>query len=396
MAKTTSSALTSTNNRSFLVNKSLSEVYLESEDDEQTITVAISLLILIVFLGSIANFLVLKAIFSQKRRKLHEYLTLNLVATDIGTCLLGIPLDVAEQVIGEFPYGAALCHVIYPFQSALVYSSVMTLLFMCVERYRLIVTPLKPRIRVKTGLTIIAAMWLLSCMMVLPLSFALRLKGTYCIEEWPNAYSGKVFTLTIFTLLYLIPLIIMTFLYAFMIGVLTKDTASLKRWWRRKSRTVSQESVDIRMERNFTIVKVFVVAVIVFAVCMLPTHITWLWHDFGSGSERPELFGNVVTFSNILMYANSVFNPFIFGSMLIDVKAFVKLCRSLLCCLCRGNKRDFKQVFVLQVRSPSMSAQLQRGSFCLSLSKASEIVDSENNAETVRATKITVKNTDQW
>lgn len=395
MVKTTSSTSASINNRSLLVNKTLSQVHLESEDEQQTITVAITLLLLISFLGSIANFLVLKAIFSQKRRKLHEYLMLNLVATDAGTCLVGIPLDVAEQVIGKFPYGVALCHVIYPFQSALVYSSVMTLLFMCVECYRLIVTPLKPRLRVKTGLTIIAAIWLLSCLMVLPLSLALRLKGSYCIEEWPNAYSGKVFTLTIFTLLYLIPLVIMTFLYAFMIDVLTKDTASLKRRWKRKSRTISQESVYVRMERNFTIVKVFVIAVVVFAVCMLPTHITWLWHDFGSGSERPELFGNVATFSNILMYANSVFNPVIFGSMMIDAKTLVKLCRSLLCCRCGRNNRDPKQVFALKVRSPSMSAQLQRGSFCLSLSKASEIFNSGNN-ETVRATKITVKNTDQW
>lgn len=395
MAKTTCSTLTSINNRSLLLNKTISKGHLESEDEEQTITIAISLLILIAFLGSIGNLLVLKAIFSQKRRKLHEYLMLNLVATDAGTCLMGIPLDVAEQVIGKFPYGAALCHVIYPFQSALVYSSVMTLLFMCVERYRLIVTPLKPRIRVKTGLTIIAAIWLLSCLMVLPLSLALRLEGYFCIEEWPNAYSGKVFTLTIFTLLYLIPLVIMTFLYAFMIGVLTKDTASLKRRWRRKSRTISQQSVDMRMERNLTIVKVFVVAVVVFAVCMLPTHITWMWHDFGSGSERAELFGNVVTFSNILMYANSVFNPFIFGSMLIDAKAVVKLCRSLLCCLCARNKSDLKQGFVLQIRSPSMSAQLKRGSFCLSLSKAWEIFGSGYN-ETVRATKITVKNSEQW
>ena len=395
MAKPTSSTLASINNRSLLVNKTLSKVHLEREGEEQTITIAIFLLILIALLGSIANFLVLKAIFSQKRRKLREYLMLNLVATDVGTCLVGIPLDVAEQVIGEFPYGAALCHAIYPFQSALVYSSVMTLLFMCVERYRLIVTPLKPRIRVKTGLTIIAAIWLLSCLMVLPLSVALSLKGAYCIEEWPNANSGKVFTLTIFTLLYLTPLVIMTFLYAFMIDVLTKDTASLKRRWRRKSRTISQESVNMRMERNFTIVKVFVFAVIVFAICMLPTHITWLWHDFGSGSERPELFGKVATFSNILMYGNSVFNPFIFGSMLIDAKPLIKLCRSLLCCRCGRIKRDSKQGFDLQIRSPSMLAQLQRGSFCLSLSKTSEIFNNENN-ETVRATKITVKNTDQW
>ncbi|KAL9984120.1 hypothetical protein ACROYT_G006380 [Oculina patagonica] len=274
-------------NRSFSVNKTTSNVDLGKEDQGQTIPVAVSLLILIAFLGSIGNLLVLKAIFSQKRRKLHEYLILNLAATDAGTCLLGIPFDVAEQVMGEFPYGAALCRVIYPFQSVLVYSSVMTLLFMCVERFRLIVTPMKPRIRLKTGLTIIAGMWLLMCLIVLPLSLALKLKGFYCREEWPKAYSGKVFTLAIFAFLYVMPLLVMTVLYALMINVLNKDTKSLKR---QRSRTISQESVDVLTTRNFTIVKVFVAAVVAFSVCMLPTHVTWLWHDFGDGSTRHEFF----------------------------------------------------------------------------------------------------------
>ncbi|KAJ7392296.1 hypothetical protein OS493_011952 [Desmophyllum pertusum] len=342
-------------NNSGLANETNLNAQQRGGDEEQTFPlIAVSLLILITFLGSIGNLLVFKAIVSLKKRKINDYLILNLAATDSGTCLVSIPLDAVEKMIGEFPYGATLCHVIYPFQSVLVYVSVLTLLFMSVDRYRLIVTPLKPRIRVQTGLATIAAIWLSSCLIVLPFSLALKFEGSYCSENWPHAYSGKVFTLAIFTFLYVIPLLIMTVLYAFIIRVLYKDTKSFK--LRRNVSASCQPSATLPTQRNFKIVKVSVVAVVAFAVCMLPTHITWLWHDFGSGSKRPELFSMVATVSNILMYANSIVNPIIFGS--IDVKYLAKLCRTLVCYRPGPEEsRDFEQVFVLRTTSPSRPAR---------------------------------------
>lgn len=335
-------------NNSDLLNKTNLIKQQQGDDKEQTFSlIAVSLLILIAFLGTIGNLLVFKAIFSLKKRKLNDYLILNLAVTDAGTCLVSIPLDAVEKMVGEFPYGAALCHLIYPFQSVLVYVSVLTLLFMCVDRYRLIVTPLKQRIQLKTGLATITVIWILSCLLVLPLSLALK---SFCNEEWPHAYSGKVLTITIFTFLYLIPLLVMTVLYSFIIRVLYKDTKSLR--LRRNVSASSHPSPSLPTQRNLKIVQVFVVAVLVFAVCMLPTHITWLWHDFGSGSQRPELFNKVVTFSNILMYANSVVNPIIFGS--IDVRTLAKLCKALICYHSgREQSPEYEQVFVLRTKTPS-------------------------------------------
>ena len=275
----------------------------QGDDNQQTLPlVAVSLLILITLLGTTGNLLVFRAIFTLKKKNLNDYLILNLAATDTGTCLVSIPLDVVEKMKGEFPYGAALCHVIYPFQSVLVYVSVLTLLFMCIDRFRLIVTPLKPRMHLKTGLTTVAAMWVSSCLIVLPLALALKFKGSHCSEEWWHDYSGRVFTLTIFTFLYVIPMIIMTFLYAFIIQVLYKDTRSIK--LRRNVSASSQLSASMT-QRNLKIVHVFVMAVVVFAVCMLPTHITWMWHDFGSGSKRPELFSKAVTFLCMLTLSST-------------------------------------------------------------------------------------------
>ena len=170
-----------------------------------------------------------------------------------------------------------------------------------------------------------------------------------------------MFTLSIFTFLYVIPLLIMTVLYSFIIRVLYRDTKSLK-LLRRNVSANTQPSANLPTHRrNLKIVQVFVVAVLVFAVCMLPTHITWLWHDLGSGSKRPELFSKVVTFSNILMYANSVVNPIIFGS--IDVKTLARLCKALVCYRSgREESRDFVQVFVLRTNTPSRPDVHPRGS----------------------------------
>lgn len=379
-------------NVNLLSNNTTVNVHQTNEkQQEKTVPVAVSLLILIALLGSAANLLVLREILKLKTRKLHEYLILNLATTDAGTCLISIPLDIGEQLTGEFPYGAVLCHIIYPFQSVLVYVSVMTLLFMCVERFRLIVTPLKPRIRVKTGLTVITAIWFLSCLMVLPLSLVLKLKGSSCSEEWPNAYIVKMFTVIIFILLYLIPVSIMALLYTCTVCVLQKDTRSLKIKRQRGTRTFSQESIDDRLERNYTVVKAFVISVLVFAICMLPTHVTWLWHDFGNGSENPYgLFNKVATFSNILTYTNSLVNPFIFGSIMINFERFVNIFKNFICCRCLRRANDFYEIQVLQLRSPSMLSQLANRSFFLSLSKPSDISSFEIN-EVVKATKITTK-----
>ena len=76
--------------------------------------------------------------------------------------------------------------------------------------------------------------------------------------------------------------------------------------------SVKKPLTQARAQRNMRVVKIFIIVVIVFALCMLPVHITWIWYDFGSGKIYQVSFGTIIVFCNILVYANSAINPFIF------------------------------------------------------------------------------------
>ena len=345
-------------------------------DERQVIPYAVFLLAAIAFLGLAGNFLVLRAIFRLKRRRFHEYLVLNLASTDLGTCGISIPLDAVEKVIGRFPFGATLCRVVYPFQSVLVYVSVLTLMLMTGERFRLIVTPMKQKIGLRPGLTAIFGSWILSVLFVLPLSLALRYEEPRCLEYWTNVFNGKSFTLTIFLLLYVVPLITMKICYSFMLRVFFNDTKSVKLG---QKLGMSHSMAETRMHRNLRIIRVLAAAVVAFALCMLPTHVSWLWHDFGNGSQSSH-FPNVVLFSNIAMYANSVLNPFIFGS--INISSLTKLCPVFI----RGHSRrrdGFGKVFELRVRSFSTT----RRPSIFSFSQPSNLRVLHNQSNLVSETK---------
>ena len=74
----------------------------------------------------------------KQPRNASEYLILNLAFTDLMTCAVGIPLDVAVILFQRWPFGAFMCKVVWPFQTVLIAVSVGTLTCMAIERYRAI------------------------------------------------------------------------------------------------------------------------------------------------------------------------------------------------------------------------------------------------------------------
>lgn len=272
---------------------------------------------IIVIVGLTGNSLVCKVILAQRRRRSNEYFILNLAITDLGTCGLSVPFDIAEQLSGKFLLGDFLCRVIYPLQTIFMATSVFTLLCLSIERYKAIVLPLQPKIRRTTVKLMLLATWLISLGVVVPYISVLNFDSTsqQCLENWPsNPLYVKVYTCSVFIVLYLIPLSIIIICYLKVLFRLYRDKSHIVRLMGGKRRSHSERLIRQRAEQNLHMVKLFVTAVTAFAICFLPFHVLWLWNDFGNGSKNPH-FGITLEFCNILAYSNSIINPFIFGKL---------------------------------------------------------------------------------
>ncbi|EDO32417.1 predicted protein, partial [Nematostella vectensis] len=262
----------------------------------------------IVVVGVTGNFLVCHAIFSQARRKTNDMFILNLAVTDLGTCAISIPFDMAEQISKHFLFGKLMCSLLYPLQTILMGTSVLTLLAVSIERYKAIVTPLQPKLRGKLAKAMLIGSWVLSVAVVAPYMVVLKYVNRQCIESWPVPAHAKTFTFVLFVVLYAVPMVIITYCYVRVLRRIHRDRpVSLLV----ASSLMSNIAIKRRARQNLRLVKMFVTAVVAFALCLLPNHVVWLWNDFGDGHEKP-YFGIVLIFSNTLIYTNSIVNPFIF------------------------------------------------------------------------------------
>ena len=281
-----------------------------------TQVIQLSLYVTVSFVGFLGNLLVCIAIYLQKKRKPNEFFILNLALTDLGASIFSIPLDLTELLSGKFLLGPTMCHVVYPIQTVLMGTSVLTLLCLSAERHRAIVSPLKPKIQEQTAFVMITATWLVSMAAVAPYASILQLEGEHCLEKWPRDIYVKTFTISVFLLLYFVPLVAITANYARVMHKLNCEMKRLKNLFSGRNHSLCKQ-VQKRADQNIRVVKVFVTAVVVFAICLLPNHVLWLWHDFGDGKNF-KYFNEVVVFCHIMVYINSAINPFIFGKLRLN------------------------------------------------------------------------------
>lgn len=265
--------------------------------------------------GLIGNTLICLAVFKRRRLRITDVFILNLAATDLATCVISIPFDFVEILMKQWPFGNVLCKTVYPLQTILMAVSVYTLLFMSWERHRSVMPPLKPKLKAKRAVAVVFFLWIASISLVGPYIAILRVEKAdgraECSESWPQAYHPKVFTLAVFIALYVLPLFVITANYIRISQKLWRDIQRMQKAIGEKNGNSKKPLTQARAQRNMRIVRIFILVVIAFSLCMLPNHIMWIWYDFGAGREY-ENFNTIIVFCFILVYSNSAINPFIF------------------------------------------------------------------------------------
>lgn len=224
--------------------------------------------------------------------------------------------------------------------------------------------PWKPRFTVIQTTMIISATWLMSLILVLPYALSLKMKDGYCGEDWPVPVAVKLYTMGLFIFQYALPLGIIGVAYTLVALKLQEQASRIAKnrqasgisdnaynkalmtckksndfddeselgsndptavtmlHFERKGlqspkkekrvRSVRQE--EKRLTRNTKIVKMLVAVVLLYAFCLLPNQVVWLWYEFGSGEDWIHL-ETFLTFGSIMVYINSCVNPLLYAGM---------------------------------------------------------------------------------
>ncbi|XP_022797332.1 neuropeptide FF receptor 1-like [Stylophora pistillata] len=262
----------------------------------------------LIFLLSVSgNTLVCIVIIKRRRmRSVTNYFILNLAVADLAITCVCIPFDIPVQENNyKWIYGSLMWKLLYPLQTIASLVSIFTLVAVSLNRFWAIVYPLRSQLTIPRAKAIISAVWVLSALVNLPYILVLRLDEDImsCEENWPEHFDyRRTYTLTLFLVQYVAPLIIITFTYI-------KIAHEMRKCVQERNLISSDRGlVDSRQNEARRVVRMLVVVTILFAVCVLPNNIMWLWLDFGNGGEY-EHFWDLVAVTNIMLFANSAANP---------------------------------------------------------------------------------------
>ncbi|MXQ96280.1 hypothetical protein E5288_WYG015958 [Bos mutus] len=254
---------------------------------------------IVVVVGLVGNCLLVLVI--ARVRRLHNvtnFLIGNLALSDVLMCAACVPLTLAYAFEPRgWVFGGGLCHLVFFLQPVTVYVSVFTLTTIAVDRYVVLVHPLRRRISLRFSAYAVLAIWALSAVLALPAAlhtYHVELKPhrvRLCEEFWGSQERQRQ--------LYAWGLLLVTYLLPLLVILLSYVRVSSQADWDRA-----------RRRRTFCLL---VVVVVVFAVCWLPLHVFNLLRDLDPHAIDPYAFGLVQLLCHWLAMSSACYNPFIYA-----------------------------------------------------------------------------------
>ena len=260
------------------------------------------------------NSLVIAVMSSNKNKKsIPRLFVLNLAVSDISFIAATLPINIYShfKAIRQNLY---YCRLLIPLSTAFYFLSIFTIASMAIYRCWLITKPFRPKMRMRSAYIWIIIIWFSSLIIVLPLTVVSQTYNGICYENWPSINHRKAYTISLFILQFVIPLLIIGVAYV-RIGIYL---------WRS---TVPQSSLPAQKRRreNIQVIKTLAIIVILFAICLLPGQIAWLLLDFG-GKQELQIATVIFKFADILDPLHAGINPIIYG---LSNEQFRKECMEL-------------------------------------------------------------------
>ncbi|XP_020904099.1 QRFP-like peptide receptor [Exaiptasia diaphana] len=270
--------------------------------------VKLFLYVTIFIVSAVGNSIVCAIILRRKKMKtVTNYFILNLAIADLALTCICIPFDIPVQEMNYvWPYGGFMCKILYPLQTLALFASIYTLTAVSLTRYWAIVKPLRVQLSISKTKFVILIIWLGSLVPIVPYVNSLELKKNECDERWKSNNMRSTYTVCLFVFQYVLPLSIIATAYT---GIAMEM---------RKRETARSEHCPVRqlqVQETRKVVKMLLVVTIVFALCVLPNNIMWLWLDFGQADKKITYFYELLAFCQIVTFANSAANPICYTAL---------------------------------------------------------------------------------
>lgn len=276
----------------------------------------------IFMVGFFGNCIVIYGVLQQGSAKTTSSIFIaNLALSDLAVLVLSLPVGLLQE-LASWPFGELACKIFFPMGDVFLAVSIMTLTAIALDRYRTIVTPFKERFNKTQAKICVCVIWVCCYLAVgVPTSFILKLVSTndvkICYPFWDSntvRQIHKIFTACIATL----PLFLIGYCYLRVVMALWKV--------RKIHRDCAKNSLTtIRLEQKRKLVKMLIIIVIAFSVCLLPYVAFALVLEFTGIERTPSVNVGLVAVLS-LFYANSAINPLILCMMSKDYRKGLRPC----------------------------------------------------------------------
>ena len=285
--------------------------------------VIITLQVIAIILASVGNGLLIYLFIRQwrrVRRNVTVYFILNLAICDFLKATVQQPLRLLDITLPDsvLHQTRAYCRVTGYFTAFIAAVSFHSIVAIGIDRYFLICHPLKAKTTLTLGRAkkVLGLIWLFAlCVMVpLPALFTyvitLEVSGeydmntTFClIDIVSDDVASKIYFYILFSIYYMLPLIIITMVYSRIFYVLNKGLSF---------QGTSNAGTKKMLRSRKSLAKIMLCVAVVFVVCESPYFITFFIVCLGYKIERNPVL--VLLIIELLPLICSVLNPIIYSS----------------------------------------------------------------------------------
>ncbi|XP_069752163.1 prokineticin receptor 1-like [Narcine bancroftii] len=242
-------------------------------------------LVCIMLVCGIGNFLFIVALARYKNlRNITNLLIVNLAISDFIVAIVCCPFEMDYYVVRELSwnFGHVLCSSVNYLRMVSLYVSTNALLVIAVDRYLVIVHPLKPRMKFRTAYFVLIAVWAVSLVISIP-SVYFTTETTF--DAFPSG-GGKVFCGQIWPadeVLFYKSYFLFLFILEFVAPVVTMSLCYLqisKELWFKSMPGVQTSQIKKRLRARRKMVLVLMGILTAYILCWAPYYGYAIVRDF--------------------------------------------------------------------------------------------------------------------